>query len=223
MADSPHHPLRSFLPPLVAGLAVFLPLAVFMRATQQEAIQQGIAAMTVDADVTRRVAQVRSAVAALKLITVEIDTTVQVSRGDENWRGSIQATVEVPVRLRYGVNLAQVGPNDVVHSALGGGPAGLLVITLPQPSLLGTEVFTEQERTSITSKGIRFKSMSGEHFLGLARRDAAAAARGLLLRAEDAARVRDITVTQVRELVRRFFGNDIEAEIRFAPPEASTP
>jgi hypothetical protein len=210
------------LAPLAAGLAVFVPLAVFMRATQQEAIQQGVAAMQTDPDVTRRIAQVRSAVAALKLITVEIDTTVQVSRGDENWRGSIQATVEVPVRLRYGVNLAEIGKDDVVHSTLGGGPAGLLVISLPQPTLLGTEVFTEHERTSIISKGIRFKSMSGEHFLGLARRDAAAAARALLLRPEDAARVRDITVKQVQELVHRFFGSDIETQVRFAF-EASAP
>src|SRR6266576_1728405 len=84
----------------VAGLAVFVGLAAYLRQVQQSVLEAARAQAEMDADKPPRpLAEVTQAVRAMKLITVEIDTKVKVERGDSSWRGDVQASVEAPVRL----------------------------------------------------------------------------------------------------------------------------
>jgi nucleoid-associated protein YgaU len=140
---------------------------------------------------------VAAAVRAMKLVTVEIDTTVTLRRGDTSWRGDVVADLTVPVRLSYGTDLSSVRGESVGYSALDG-----LVVRIPAPTRLATEVFPEREAATVETGWLRLRSRAGEYYLGIARRDAARAARELQLRPDDQAQVERVTREQVEALLR---------------------
>ncbi|MFZ4574903.1 MAG: DUF4230 domain-containing protein [Phycisphaerales bacterium] len=211
---------QSFVPALLVGGAVFAGLAFYMRGVERRALSVGVAQLGALAESPRPVAEIASAVAAMKLVTVEIDTKVRVERGDENWRGLVKASVEVPVRLRYGVDLSGAEAVRVGYSSVSGGPRGLMVVRVPAPALLATEVFSEREVVKVDTEGLRLRTGAGEYFLGLARRDLPAAARELVLRPEDADRVCELTRERIEELVRKLVGDDVAVFVRFEDPGA---
>jgi hypothetical protein len=157
------------------------------------------------------VAEVASALRAAKLVTVEIDASVRVERGDTSWRGDVSAAVTVPVRLHYGTDLSRLAGEGTAYS-----PAlGAYVVRIPRPERIATEVFSERERAEVEAGGLRLRSRAGEYYLGLARRDAAPAARELVLRPEDAAHVERVTREQVEALVKRLAGPDARVRVIF--------
>ncbi|MDX2131901.1 MAG: DUF4230 domain-containing protein [Planctomycetota bacterium] len=153
-------------------------------------------------------ADVARAMRAMKLVTVEIDTTVSVRRGDTSWRGDVAASVEVPVRLAYGTDLSGLAGDAVGVSVFDG-----LVVRIPPPQRVATEVFPERERTEVETGWLRMRSRAGEYYLGLARRDAAQAAREMTLRPEDQARVERVTVEQVTALVKSIVGGAVPVKV----------
>lgn len=200
--------------------AVFVSLAVWMRSQQQAVIAAAIADERLGAvSAARPVAEVASAVAAMKLVTVEIDSRVWVRRGDESWRGDVAATVEMPVRLHYGTDLSQLDADSVVFSRLLGSAGGYW-IKVPRPRRIATEVFPEDETTQVQAGGLRLKSRAGEYYLGIARRDAAAAARTMVLGPDDARKVEELTREQVENLVRTIVGGDTAVRVSFADEPA---
>ncbi|MBI1190432.1 MAG: DUF4230 domain-containing protein [Tepidisphaera sp.] len=192
------------------ALVVFGTLVVFMRA--QQAL---VTAPSVDRAKPRPLAQVTSALRSMKLITVEIDSSVTLERGDTSWRGDVSATLTVPVRLSYGTDLSKLRVRDVGFSPLAAGGAGAYIVRVPEPQRVSTEVFSEKEKTDVIAGGLRLRSRSGEYYLGLARRDAGAAARDLELRPEDADQVRSITREQVEKLMRTIVGDGAKVRVVF--------
>lgn len=211
----------SVVPALIASVAVFAGLAWYMRAVERDAVTVGSAQLAAAIHSPRPIADVAAAVAAMKLVTVEIDSMVRVERGDDNWRGTVQAAVEVPVRLRYGVDMAASDAVRVVYSPISDSPRGMMVVTVPEPVLLGTEVFSAKETVNVKTDGLRLRSRAGEYFLGMARRDVAETARDLVLRAEDATFVRATTRSQVESLVSKLVGDSVLVSVRFAAQEAT--
>lgn len=202
---------------LGVALVVFGTLAAFMRA--QEAL---VVPARVDTPAPRPIAAVTSALRSLKLVTVEIDTTVSVERGDASWRGDVSARLTVPVRLSYGTDLSKMTASNIGFSSLVSGASGAMgcyVVRVPRPSRIATQTFGEQERAEVHAGGMRLRSRAGEYYLGLARRDASPAARDLDLNPDDAAKVEEITREQVEKLVRTIVGQHADVRVVFESPE----
>lgn len=206
---------------LTAG-AVFGAAFLMMRREEQRALDT-LRTLDINRQAQRPVAEVASALRSLKLITVEIDTSVTVEKSDFSWRGDVSAKVTVPVRISFGTDLSAMSVTNIAHTTLftGGLPGSSgYVVRVPRPTRIATEIFSEQEKAEVQAGGLRLRSRAGEYYLGLARRDAAPAARELVLLPQDAARVEEVTREQVATLVRTVTGDATPVRVIFEePPE----
>ena len=110
--------------------------------------------------------RIATAARALKLVTVELDTTVLSRSSDSSWRGGVSASVQAPAKLAYGTDLSHLEPDDIAFDQL----LRSCLVRVPPPRRIATEVFAERERTEVRVGWARFRSLSGEYHLGLARR-----------------------------------------------------
>lgn len=167
-----------------------------------------------------RAVTVARAMKALKLVTVELDTFIEVKRGQESWRGDVVASIVVPVRLSYGTDLSGLDATRVSISALpgAGGAAGACLVRVPRPTRVATEVFGEQEKADVQAGWMRLRSRAGEYYLGIARKDAAEAARALVLKPADREMVEQTTKEQVAALARAILGDDYGVVVVFDEP-----
>jgi hypothetical protein len=214
MSDSSRasHSRQSVVPPLVAACCVFAGLAWWTHSMQQEQVESArITAMVNAAQPPRPLADVASAAATMKLVTVEIDTTVKVERGEESWRGNVLASIEVPVRLSYGVDLSKLQV-----SRLGWSPVTQsYIVCVPHPTRVATQVFSERLPPKVELGWLRLRSQAGEYFVSQARKDVADVAVRLELKPADAAKVESTTREQVASLIRTIAGPDAGVVVRF--------
>lgn len=181
----------------VLALGLFAGLSGYLRSLERAALSGGVSDDP-DAGRTRTIAKVRQMVGAMKLLTVELLTTVNYTAGDESWRGDVSATVEAPVKLHFGTDLARA---RVEWGAIG--PATRVVrITAPVPERLATEVVGEAEAVNVSVGWLRFRSRAGEYYLGLARKGIYDAARRMTLSEKDAADVRELTRRKLADAAR---------------------
>lgn len=207
--------LRSLIVLLVCCLGLFAGLAWWLRG-QEAAFLSSVRAQAALEPPPRPLAEVTTALRTMKLVAVEIDTTVSLQRGDSSWRGDVAAKLEVPVRLSYGTDLSTLRSESIGFSPL---VAGGYVIRVPRPTRISTEVFSENEKAEVEVGWMRLRTRAGEYYLGQARKDAAAAARELVLRPEDARKVEEVTREQVGALVKSIVGERVPVRVEFeAPP-----
>lgn len=159
----------------------------------------------------RPVAEVARSIAALKLVTVEIDTRVSRTTRDQSWRGDVEARVEAPVRLHYGVDLSGMDVARVAFSPA----SSAWIVRVPPPTRIATEVLTEREIASTQLGWLRFAAVSGEHYLGQARRGLHERARELVLPPDEAERVVETTRSQLATLVQKIVGTSADVRIVF--------
>ncbi len=189
----------------LAGLAgaVFATLAVSMRAMERRVVARA----TVNEQLTaagkaRPLAEVTRAIRQMKLVTVEVDSHVTAETAHESWRGDVAAKVEAPVKLLYGADLSQMHVGAITLSPVSGG----LLIRIPRPERIATEVCGDSESIDVTLGWLRLRSRAGEYYVGLARHDLYQRARELTLSQEDAAFVRKSTREQTEVLVKQIVG-----------------
>ena len=205
---------RFRFPLLVAAgaIGIFTLLALQQRAMEQAAITRASVVEHDTKPATRSLAEVAEAVRTLKLVTVEIKTSVSTEVRDESWRGDATAHVTAPARLLYGVNLDTLDASSVSLAPLG----KLCTVRVPRPTRIATEVYTEDESIDVQVGWLRFRTRSGEYVLGLARRDLAERARNMTLAPDDADKVAEATRTQVAKVVRTLLGEDVAVRVEFA-------
>lgn len=183
----------------ITGLGLFAGLAGYLRGLERDALSGGVND-DVLAGRIRAIAKVREFVGAMKLLTVELRTSVNLTVRDESWRGDVAATVEAPVRMFFGTDL---GRAEVAWGQ--SGPATrILRIIAPPPERLATEVIGEGEATDVSVGWLRFRSRAGEYYLGQARKGLYDAARSMTLSEKDSARVRDETRARLVETASKF-------------------
>lgn len=204
-------PVRNVLWLIVGCACVGVGLSLYLRAAERAFLAEA-GALTGYEPTVRPVAEIASALRAAKLVTVEIDTSVSLSRGDASWRGDAMATLKVPVRLHYGVDMAGMKVDGVGMSPL---TPGACVVRVPRPTRIATEVFLEEEKAEVEVGWMRLRSRAGEYYLGQARRDAATAAREMVLTPDDAENVERITREQVGDIVRRVMGERVSVRVVF--------
>lgn len=184
--------------------------ALFMHTCQKERVRELVeTARAAEVQEPTPAADVATAVRAMKLVSVEIDTAVTVERGDESWRGDVKAKIRVPVRLLYGTDLSKMR-SDGVTFGIGGKAKGVYVIRIPAPERIATEMRGSEELSEVETGWLRLRSRAGEYYLSEARKNASDAAKGLALRPEDAARVDEVTREQVARMVKGLLGSKAE-------------
>lgn len=145
----------------------------------------------------RPIAEVVSAVRQLKLVTVEINTSVDVESSDSSWRGDASAKVKVPVKLLYGTDLSQMRLDSISLSPT----MGAYIVRVPKPHRIATEIYGGNEQVDVQVGWARLRSRAGEFHLGQARKTVSDQARTMVLSAQDAKKVTDATREQVGKLV----------------------
>lgn len=165
---------------------------------------------------------------AMKLVTVEIQTTVRSEVSDSSWRGDVAATVAAPARLLYGCDLSTLGADEdtagrgawLRPNLLSGG----YTVRVPRPRRIASEVYGELERTNVSVGWGRFRDLAGEQQLGLARAALQQQARKMPLTPEQREEMERTTREQLGALVRGFAGavgggRDVAVAVEFYEPE----
>ncbi len=197
---------------LLAGL-VFAGLAAWLKSLEHRALSRAVVLERTAAIPDVSLADVARAVTSLKLVTVEVETTASVTVRDQSWRGDVSATVTAPVRLHYGTDLSLLSSEHI----LVGAPANRYTVTIPPPTRIATDVFSEKETTKIEIGWLRLRSRAGEHALGQARKLLPAQARAMVLRPDDAQLVATKTVEQVEALIEKILNNRATVSVQIEP------
>lgn len=204
-----------------AGL-VFAALAGYMRVREAE-LGRGARAAGGEgrgdmptSQAPPQIAEIGRAIAAMQLVTVMLETRVEVRTRDESWLGDVDATVRVPVRLFYGTDFSRARVDSVALGPL----ATAYLVRLPAPQRIATEVFPEREESNVETGWLRFRRIGGEYTLGLARRSIAEEARRMVLTLEDEEMIRERTRERVVELVRAIAGESASVRVAFDDRQA---
>ena len=214
----PAEPRPRRRPPWIAlalAASVFVALALFMRSLERSAVHAAlINDQLLPGGKARPVAEVAQLIRSMKLVTVEVATSVTSETSSDNWRGAVSARVTAPVRLLYGVDLSRLRTSNLSYS----GVEHAWLLRVPVPQRIATEVCTDSEQTLVEVGWLRLRSRAGEYYLGLARRDLSERAREIALKPEDAAFVRTTSHEQLIALVRKLVGEKAEVLVRFDDP-----
>ncbi len=211
---------------LTGGLAAFLyqqqRLVLGPPAVEAEGAATSTAPVPSAKRPTPQIADVAKAVRAMQLVTVTLDSQVRVTARDESWRGHIDASIDVPVRLYFGTDFTHAS----IESVRLGPMVNAVIVRVPAPQRIATETFPEMERASVDTGWFRFRAIGGEQALGLARRSLGEEARRMVLRPEDQELVREHTRERVIELVRAIAGEHVSVRVEFddaSPLAPATP
>lgn len=198
--------------PLVLAAGVIAALAASLHAQQQRALRAAPLAAQFDPDGRLRpLADICDAVRAAELVTVRLRGTVSMTLRDERWRGTTEVTLAAPVTYLYGVDLSRLAPHDVRLDPFGRSYR----VEVPQPRRLAVEVDLASATEQVRVSGTRFRSLSGETLLSLARRDLWTEARRTALSAEQSRRVLEESRRSVEALVAAASGGAARVAVSF--------
>jgi hypothetical protein len=197
---------------VLLAAVVFGALWAYMRVLERHALNNPVIRDQILADGhVRPLAEVAKTVARLQLVTTEVDTTVKTQMSNDSWRGLATATVEAPAKFLYGVDLSGVDVRSIGFSPA----SSSYFVKIPPPRRISTEVCGDDETIKVQVGWARLRSRAGEYYLGLARKTLYAEARKMTLSPEDAQKVRETTLAQVEQAVRRFVGASAKVEVVF--------
>jgi hypothetical protein len=157
----------------------------------------------------------------LKLVTVEIRTTVDSQRTDQSWRGDVHATVSAPVRLLYGCDLSAVVADADSSAAAWLRPnllTGGYTLRVPRPERIAAEIDGQAQHTDVRVGWGRFRDLAGEYHLGQARAGLHEAARRLEPTPAQRRQIEQMTREQLVALVRAISGESRITVEFFDPP-----
>lgn len=205
---------RRFAVLTAAGATALFVALVVHQHTMEENVRRRVLVEESAAPAPRPLVDVARAIKAMKLVTVEIETTVTTTVQDESWRGDITATVSAPAKLSYGTDLSKMEVSSLGFSPL----TRSYVVRIPRPSRLATEVWADKEQLDVTTGWLRLRSRAGEYYLGLARKALTERARQMRLSEADAEKVQITTKEQVAALVTQLVGKEASVDVVFSSP-----
>lgn len=207
---------RTLLIVIVAAILAGLFTAIVSRTTDsapRRALSAGPSSPSTPPAPRFPAAALATALRELKLVTVRIDHSVTALAADESWRGNVSATVTGNATTLFGVDLSKL---EVV-SSLGGPLGGEVSVRVPRPVRIATEITSPADDLGgdVRVGWGRFRGVSGEYYLGLARARLHEAAREQMLSKEQRERVEKMSLEQVEKLVRAVVGEDVDVRVDF--------
>jgi hypothetical protein len=209
---------RGGLALVCASLLLGLGAMLYAARAEHRFAQQALALRTISPDAVARAARV------LKLVTVEVTDVVRLQATDPStFRPNVEASVSLPVRLAYGVDLSamdaswvrvQLPPESVRGLRLSGVQTSkpIVVVRVPRPKRLAAEPLLLQEQADVTRSFLRFGE---DAFLDKLRVSAAQAATQLELGPKEQARVDELTKAQVQLLIRAIVQDEADVVVEF--------
>lgn len=199
---------------VLIGVALFAGLAAVLW--RQQPASQAVPDAMIPPASTREItgisrSHIAELVRTLTLVTVEVRGTATSEMQHRNWRGESAASVTAAVRYLYGVDLSGIDENDIELTAQ---PA-TIVLHLPRPGRISTEVDTTTFQESVKVSGIRLRSRVGEHLLGQARQAVHMVAAKAELSPDQARRMTSESQEAIRELVQKLVGHEQVVDVRF--------
>jgi hypothetical protein len=158
-----------------------------------------------------QISDIAQSLRAMKLVSVEWRTSVQSSSRDNSFLGAVNAEVNAPVILHFGVDLEQLDPSRITFSPL----HQAYLVRLPPPVRLAVEVLGQFEQARVSTGWLRRRASEGEHHLGIARRDLHLRAQQLVPDHDQQLLIREQTRERVAELVRKVAGPSTLVSVRF--------
>ena len=162
---------------------------------------------------------VRQVLDVLKIVTQEVKTVVRASRHFEDWRGSVDVRIEVPVRLLYGIDLTNQRVRVEEHTEV------YMRVVVPPPKLLYTNYRTDEIRElEVTVRGVHTRKGAGQTQLTLCiyenlPREIKRVARSAKVRDEVRQRCRQ----QLRTLLQMILPGQTWVEVRFSDEAPAKP
>jgi hypothetical protein len=208
---------------LLVAAAIFAAVFALNAARERAVIDEARALVANTARQSVDPQHVLTLARSMKLVTVELTTSMTVQRSAESWRGGVSASVQTPVRLHYGVDLSTLTRESIaIGSPVDG--VGVLVVRIARPTRIAAEIIAGEEVTSVDVGWARTRSRAGEYYLGLARRDMPEELQKLALTPTQKAKIEAETLSRVRELITEIVGANIKVLVRYdADPPAPSP
>ena len=188
----------------MAAVAACAALGLYIRGLVGQAAVGEIREQLDEAGRLRPLAEVIELTRSLKLITVEVASTVPSAAAFSNWRGTVHAEVIVPVRYGYGVDLARLDRGAFLREAV----SRTYIVRLPRPERLYVEVDTSSPvREEVKVSFLQFRRTGGEYFLGEARKQLSREAWRQALPPDVLRQVENETLERVRKAIRPLLGD----------------
>ncbi len=212
LAPSSRGVLRLGVALAVLSLVVVIGSVMYAARAERKFAQQALALRTISPDAVARAARV------LKLVTIEVTDVVRLKEADRSsFRPDVEAAVELPVRLSFGLDLSAMDATwvRVQTPGLSGVQTTrpIVVVRVPRPTRLAAEPITKDERATVTRSLLRFGE---EAFLDKLRLQASQAANQLELGPKEQARVEEMTKAQLQTLLRAILRDEADIVVEYA-------
>ncbi len=198
----------------IAALALLLAFASVIYTARRDAVRQAAVARLMTERNIINPADVAASLRVMKLITVQINTSVRVERKVESMiLGDASVAVQTPVVVSYGTDLSTLTDNGVRLETAGN--KTIIRVTIPRPTRQAVEVFADAQQTTVNKGWRRFVWWSGDDEANAAKAQIPLEARALELLPTDRAKIEADTRAQVRRLVQAIAGSRDEVIVDF--------
>ncbi|MFN7315012.1 MAG: DUF4230 domain-containing protein [Phycisphaerae bacterium] len=198
----------------IAALALLLAFASVIYTARRESIRDAAVARLMTERNVINPADVAARLRVMKLITVQITTSVRVEKKVESMiLGDATVAVQTPVVVSYGTDLSSLA-NDGVRIDKQGDTT-IIRVTIPRPTRQAVEVFADAQQTTVNKGWRRFVWWSGDDEANAAKAQIPLEARALELLPADREKIEADTREQVRRLVEALTGSQGEVIVDF--------
>lgn len=200
----------------IAALALLLAAASVIYTARREAIREAAVARLMTERNIINPADVAASLRVMKLITVQVTTSVRVEKKVESMLlGDAAVAVQTPVVVSYGTDLASLADDGVRLETAG--DKTILRVTVPRPTRQAVEVFADAQTTTVNRSWRRFVWWSPDDEVNAAKAQIPLEARALELLPTDRAKIEADTREQVRRLVQAITGTRSDVIVDFTP------
>lgn len=198
----------------IAAFALLLAFASVIYTARREGIRDAAVARLMTERNVINPADVAARLRVMKLITVQITTSVRVEKKVESMLlGDATVAVQTPVVVSYGTDLSSLAEDGVRIDKQG--ERAIIRVRVPQPARMAVEVFADAQQTTINKSWRRFVWWSADDEVNAAKAQIPLEARALELLPTDRAKVEEDTRQQLSRLIEAITGFDADVIVEF--------
>ncbi|HLP85836.1 MAG TPA: DUF4230 domain-containing protein [Phycisphaerales bacterium] len=199
---------------VAAVIAMLLAAASLVYTVRRERVREAAVARLMTERNIINPADVAKSVRTLKLITVQVPTSVRVETKVESMLlGDASVAVQTPVVVSYGIDLTNLADTGVRVEDVG--ERTIIRVKVPKPQRQAVEIFAESQQTSVQKGWRRYVWWTGEEELTQAKAQVPIEARALELLPKDREKIEADSREQVRRLVQAIVGSRGDVEVEF--------
>lgn len=198
----------------IAIIATLLAIASLVYTIRRERTREAAVARLMTERNTINPADVAASLRTLKLITVQITTSVRVEKKVESMLlGDANIAVQTPVVVSYGTDLSQLAADGIRIETVG--DKKIIRVKVPAPTRQAVEIFAEAQQATVQKNWRRYVWWTGSDELSEAKAQVPLEARALELLPADRKKIEDDTREQVRRLIEALVSSQGQVIVEF--------